>query len=164
MPPVAAGGFRLAAVTLILTGFATFTFEVAWTRVFSIMLGPSTYAFAATLTGFIGGLALGAVAGAFLCGRLRRPASALVVSLTCAAIAAAAAGIGAGGPVLRLLLTSLGGPPPAFGWVLLTRAVVAVALIGPLAFFLGVSFPLSLELSGHSKDGMARRLGSLFTP
>lgn len=161
-PKVAAGGYGLAAAVLVLTGFATFTFEIVWTRLFSIMLGPSTYAFAATLTAFIGGLALGAAAGAWLSGRLRRPATALVIALSCAAIAAAAAAYAAGGPVLRLLLADLGRPQPSFAWVLLKNSALVAAMVGPLALFLGVSFPLVLELSGHGEESMARRLGSLY--
>ena len=37
--------------------------EVAWTRVFAMILGPTTYAFATMLAAFIGGIAVGAVAG-----------------------------------------------------------------------------------------------------
>ncbi len=43
----------LAGVALAFTGFATFLYEITWTRVFSLIIGPSTYAFAATVTGMI---------------------------------------------------------------------------------------------------------------
>lgn len=161
-PNASAGGFGHAAAVLVLTGLATFMFEIAWTRFCSIVLGPSTYAFAATLTAFIGGLAFGAIAGAFLSGRVRRPALALTVSLTFAAVAAAAASYYAGGPIMRLMLAELSGPPRSFAWLLLKRSALVAALVGPLAFGLGVSFPLVLELSGQSEGSMARRLGSLY--
>ena len=70
------------------TGFATFMYEVVWTRVLAMSVGPSIYAFAATLTSFITGLALGSFAGAFLADRSRRPA--VVLALTLIATAAAA--------------------------------------------------------------------------
>ena len=37
-----------------------------------------------------------------------------------------------------------------------------MAIVGPLAFGLGVSFPLVLELGGHHEGSMARRLGWLY--
>ena len=66
-------GSWLAATTLALTGFATFVYEVAWARVLAMVVGPSIYAVAATLTSFITGLALGAFAGASLAERTRHP-------------------------------------------------------------------------------------------
>jgi spermidine synthase len=160
--PAPVGRPGLAAAILVLTGFATFMFEIAWTRVFSIVLGPSTYAFAATLTAFIAGLAAGGAAGAFIAGRARRPALALAVALTFAACAAAAASAYAGGPLLRALLADLVAPSQAFEWLLLKRSALVMAIVGPLAFGLGVSFPLVLELSGQHDGSMARRLGWLY--
>ncbi|MGH8632244.1 MAG: fused MFS/spermidine synthase, partial [Burkholderiales bacterium] len=72
--------YRLAAIVLALTGLATFLYEIAWTRVFSMSLGPSTYAFAATLTSFVTGLAAGSFVGAAVAKRAR-PAFALATTL-----------------------------------------------------------------------------------
>ena len=55
--------YGLAAAVLAFTGFATFVHEVVWTRVLAMVVGPSIYAFAATLTSFITGLALGSFVG-----------------------------------------------------------------------------------------------------
>ncbi len=80
--------YRLAAMTLALTGFATFVYEVAWTRVLAMVVGPSIYAVAATLTSFITGLALGAFAGASLAERNPNPATTLALTLLGTATAA----------------------------------------------------------------------------
>ena len=56
-------GRWLPAAVLGLSGFAALVYEVTFTRVLAIALGPTTYAFAAMLTAFIGGLALGACLG-----------------------------------------------------------------------------------------------------
>lgn len=45
-----------------LTGFAALVLEVAWTRVLSLVLGPSVYAFSVMLATFLVGLAVGAFA------------------------------------------------------------------------------------------------------
>ncbi|MGE3843600.1 MAG: fused MFS/spermidine synthase, partial [Vicinamibacterales bacterium] len=48
----------LAAIVLGLTGLATFTFEITWARTLSQIFGPTTYAFAATVSLLICGLAV----------------------------------------------------------------------------------------------------------
>ena len=86
----------LAAALLSITGAATFIAEVAWTRVFALLVGPSTYAFAATVAAFIGGLALGATAGTGIGARTRRPALAIGLLLGAATIGSAWASTAAG--------------------------------------------------------------------
>ena len=81
-PPPATGHFRLAAAILIVTGFAGLLYEVAWTRTVASLLGPTTYAFAGTVSVLITGLALGGAAGGVLVARRVRPHVALAVSLT----------------------------------------------------------------------------------
>ena len=63
---------------------------------FSSIIGPSTYAFAATVTGIIAGLAVGSAVGSALAGRVRRPELPLAVALAAAALAASWASAYAG--------------------------------------------------------------------
>ena len=63
----------LAAGVLGLTGFASLMHEIVWTRILALVLGPTIYAFAATVAVVIGGVALGSALGAWLLGRVRRP-------------------------------------------------------------------------------------------
>lgn len=53
---------RYVLFSFALTGFAALTLEVAWTRVLSLVLGPSVYAFSVMLATFLIGLALGSFA------------------------------------------------------------------------------------------------------
>jgi spermidine synthase len=57
-PPVA----RYVLLSFALTGFAALVLEVAWTRVLSLVLGPSVYAFSVMLATFLVGLAAGSFA------------------------------------------------------------------------------------------------------
>ena len=43
--------------------------EIAWTRILALVLGPTTYAFAATLAAVIAGVAIGSAAGSWMVGR-----------------------------------------------------------------------------------------------
>lgn len=53
---------RYILLSFALTGFAALVLEVAWTRVLSLVLGPSVYAFSVMLATFLVGLAVGAFA------------------------------------------------------------------------------------------------------
>ena len=75
-------------VVLAFTGFSTFVYEIAWMRLFAMVIGPSTYAFSATVSAFIVALAIGSVLGTFAVARARRPAAVLALALTIAAISA----------------------------------------------------------------------------
>src|SRR4029079_14199417 len=53
------GLYRLLTATALLTGAASFVYEVAWIRMLSMALGSSTHAFELMLSAFILGLACG---------------------------------------------------------------------------------------------------------
>ena len=154
-------------MALVSTGFATFLYEIAWTRVFSILLGPSTYAFAATGTGIIGGLAIGSACGSALVRRVRRPEVPLAIALLAAVAAANGASIYAG--VMPLVMAERFAESQSPGRLLLANSVLAAALVAPIAIALGAAFPLSLEIAGtHARDEsddartVARRIGVLY--
>jgi spermidine synthase len=153
--------YGLAAAVLALTGFATFVHEVVWTRVLAMVVGPSIYAFAATLTSFITGLALGSFVGASLAERSRRPAVALALTLTatagaaCVSIALVGSSLLEIGPGASRHTASLVG-------IALPHLAIAFGLTLPIAFGLGVAFPLSLELAGSRDAIPAQRLGVLY--
>ena len=94
--PLASGAGRsappaprwLAVVVLGLSGFAALLHEIAWTRILALVLGPTTYAFAATLAVVIAGVAVGSGAGAWVVSRTRRPAAWLAFALASAAVTA----------------------------------------------------------------------------
>src|SRR5439155_11272187 len=88
----------LPAAILAVSGFVALVYEVTWTRVLAMTLGPTTYAFSAMLVAFIAGLAIGSAIAASIVSRVRRPG----VWLGAAMIATAAAALVAGGRVDRL--------------------------------------------------------------
>ena len=153
--------YGLAAAVLAFTGFATFVQEVVWTRVLAMVVGPSIYAFAATLTSFITGLALGSFVGALLAERTRRPAIALALILTATA-AAACVSIALVGNSLLEIVPGASGRPATLTGIALPRLAIAFGLTLPIALGLGVAFPLSLELAGSRDSIPARRLGVLY--
>lgn len=115
-------------------GLAFFFVEIAWIQKFVLFLGHPLSAVAVVLTGFLIFAGLGAGASAALERRLER--------MQVSAIDVAVAGIA----VTALLYLAL--LPPLFealsGLSGAWRVAVALALIAPLAFFMGMPFPLGL--------------------
>src|SRR5262249_49302526 len=56
----------LAMAVAASSGFVALAFEVAWTRLLTLVVGPTTYAFTTVLVSFIVGITLGSAAGARL--------------------------------------------------------------------------------------------------
>jgi spermidine synthase len=159
----------LAGLVLASTGFATFLYEITWTRVFSTLIGPSTYAFVATVTGIIAGLALGSALGSVLIGRTRRPEFPLALALLVAALAASWASAYVT-VMSRTIAEGFARSTPGYDQQLFTNSVLAAALVAPIAIALGVAFPLALELAGarpdpaedHSSGTVVQRLGIVY--
>ena len=59
----ASSQFWVAAVILSITGLVGLLYKVAWTRSVASLLGPTTYAFAGTVSVLISGLAIGGAVG-----------------------------------------------------------------------------------------------------
>ena len=153
--------YGLAASVLALTGFATFAHEVVWTRVLAMVVGPSIFAFAATLTSFISGLALGSFVGASLAERSRRTTTALAMVLIATAAASCVSLVIVGSPLVDIGPDDSGRMASVAG-IPLPLLAIACGLTFPIAFGLGVAFPLSLELAGSPDALPARRLGILY--
>jgi len=159
----------LATIVLALTGSATFLYEIAWTRLFSTLIGPSTYAFAATVTGLITGLAIGSALGSRLAGRTRRHEIVLALALLAAAIAASGATAYAAAAPLAIA-ERFARAPQAYGEQVLTYAALAGLLVAPAGIALGIAFPFALEIAGARRDPgstgrvrtVAERLGLVY--
>ena len=157
--------YTLAAAVLVLTGFATFVYEVVWTRVLAMVVGPSIYAVAATLTSFITGLALGSFVGASVAERTRHTAAALALTLAATAAVACASIALVGHSLLEMgpgAALGPGVPPGSLVSTALPQLATAFGLTLPIALGLGIAFPLSLELAGSRDAIPARRLGVLY--
>ncbi|HUS09650.1 MAG TPA: fused MFS/spermidine synthase [Pyrinomonadaceae bacterium] len=134
-------------VCAFISGFVTFSTQVAWTRMLTMIVGSSTYAFSIVVALFLLGLSGGAyvIARKNLSGRLRRAvvwvelvtALSLFLSLVMAnKIPGLLVTMG-----LRLQVQSWGG--------LLTLQIVSVALLILLpAFLMGMVMPLVLVWAG----------------
>lgn len=53
-------------IAFALSGASALTYEVVWTRAFSLVIGSSTYAMSTVLAAFMAGLSLGSLIGGYL--------------------------------------------------------------------------------------------------
>lgn len=161
-PPPAVDYRWLAALVLGLSGFASLMHEIAWTRVLALVLGPTTYAFAATLAAVITGVALGSAGGVWLTGRVRQPAAWLtsMLALGAASIGISYALAGRWFPSLVAQLMATADDP--FAQLLRQGLLLTAALIIPTAACLGAAFPLALALTGADGVQAPRRFGVIY--
>ena len=130
---------RFGAYFLAL-GLGFMFIEIAWIQKFVLFVGHPLYAIAVALTGFL----VFAGIGAALSARLERhlpQAGNLAIGTAVMAIAVIALGYLAVLPPLFDALATLSDA---------MRIVIALALIAPLAFFMGMPFPLGLALVARS--------------
>ena len=152
----------VAVAVLGLSGFAALIHEIAWTRILSLVLGPTTYAFAATLAAVITGVALGSAAGAAVVGRTRRPAGWLALTLAVAAITASWTYSIAGTRVPLLVAQQVAAASTSFDQLLRDGTMLTAALILPTAACLGAAFPLALAMVSDPTKPAAGRFGLVY--
>jgi spermidine synthase len=154
----------LAIAVLGLSGFAALVHEIAWTRILALVLGPTTYAFAATLAAVVAGVAIGSGFGTWLTGRVDRRAHAswLAFVLGAGAITIVITSVLAGGFVPGVVAREVARSPDSFAMLLREGMLLTSALILPTAICLGAAFPLGLSLAGDPEHSAARRFGLVY--
>ena len=152
----------LAAAALGVTGLASLTLQVVWTRLLASMLGPTTYAFSAIVAVFILGIAGGSFAGARLSRRVRRPEAALglVIVLSAALALAAATTVDT---VLLAIAHLVATPGVTFTQVLMREGVFTLGILLPMALAFGAAFPLALAVASRDESSMVADLGLVYS-
>lgn len=143
----------------IVSGFVTFSAQVAWTRLLTMVIGSSTYAFSIVVALFL----LGLYGGAFVVSRqpqkkdLRR--TVLQFELATAAFLVFSLWIINITPALLLSVGQRFGTHTWFG-LLMLQVLVACMLILVPAFLMGMIMPLVLVWAGGAaKKDAVRRVG-----
>ncbi len=155
-----ARGVRLVYLAIGLSGFCALGAEVVWTRLLSLMLGPSVYTFALILAAFLTGLGLGASAGSLVARVTPRPRAALGVCqlLLAAAVGWAAWSISSTLPYLPISASLSPGPWYMFQLDLMRSLWVVL----PAACLWGASFPLALAAAASPGEDTGRLAGRMY--
>ena len=152
----------LAAIVVGLSGFAALVHEIAWTRVLTMVFGPTIYAFAATLAAVIIGIAIGSGIGTAVVARSRQPATWLGLALGLAAVAGMWTSSLAGGPIPRSVAEQIAAAPSLFDQLLVRGALITTALIVPVSALLGAAFPLALAIIDDPRRSAASEFGLVY--
>ena len=157
------GPVLFCAVSILLTGGLSMLYEVAWTRMLSLVVGSSTYAFTLVLTIFLLGLALGSLIYGFLYkpGRWQVSVRSLTlvllllagwVSLTLALIPRL--------PLAMLWMIQL--PGASFLRLLSFETVMAMFLLLVPTILLGAALPMSISIISRATGQLGRDVGGAY--
>ncbi len=153
----------LILIIFVLSGAAGLVYEVVWARQLVLVFGNTTQAVSAILTGFFGGMAIGAVIGGRVADRVRSPlrlygAIELVLVVVVLATSLIFRGLH---EVYRGAYGSLSETPALLS---LVRFVLALLALAPATIFMGATLPtLSRHLTRGVAAGLSREFGRLYT-
>ncbi len=150
----------LVLAIFILSGAAGLVYEIVWSRQLVLVFGNTTQAVSAILTGFFGGMAIGATLGGRVADRVRSPLRlygllelalvviVLVTPLTFQLINEAYRGI----------YPALEGTP----FLALARLVLAVIALAPATIMMGATFPALVRHFARS-TALSQAFGRLYS-
>ena len=144
----------------VLSGAAGLIYEIVWSRQLVLVFGNTTQAVSAILTGFFGGMAIGAVIGGRIADRIRSPLRfygilelALVVVVLVTPLT-----FGLIHEAYRGIYPSLEGTP----WLAVARLVLAVLALAPATIMMGATFPALVRHLTRS-DAIGEAFGRLYS-
>lgn len=146
------------------TSFCALALEVLWARLFILLAGTSVYAFCSVLASYLAGLGLGSLVGARWIPSERKPSrafSALQILLGVVLVATFELYFQHG---KRRLDPSYLYSPLQSLWDFADIFCISAALIGPVTFLYGLSFPLAIRWAGPAgRGGDVGRLSAFST-
>jgi len=151
-------GFRAAVIIFALSGFCAMAYEVVWTKVLTLIMGPTTYSFTLVLAVFITGLALGGWAFGRIADRIANPGWLLAVTQGAAALLALAAGHRMGNSLFLFQKIDFLFNDRFGGSLFLKSLFLFVFMLAP-AVCLGAAFPLTMRMAARTGDHLGRSIG-----
>lgn len=155
------GAVVAALVIFAVSGFCSMAYEVIWTKLLALIIGPTTYSFTIVLVTFITGLALGSMLFGWLGDKVRRPIWLLLYTQLAAGL-------------LALLVSQLLGNSQFFfaklihqfqdNFLLLniSKAVILFCFILLPTLCLGATFPLVGKIYTRSLSNVGKSIGSVY--
>ena len=143
----------------VLSGAAGLIYEIVWSRQLVLVFGNTTQAVSAILTGFFGGMAIGATIGGRIADRVRSPLQlygllevALVVVVLVTPLT-----FGVINEVYRGIYPALEGTP----FLALARLGLAVLALSPATIMMGATFPALVRHFARS-SALSQAFGRLY--
>jgi spermidine synthase len=143
------------------SGFCSMAYEVFWTRLLGLIIGPTTYSFSLVVSTFIIGLALGNIIFGWLADRVKDAFRLLIITQACAAFLALLVSQFLGNSQFffsKLIYTF----QDAFGEKILAQSVILFfILVGP-TILLGATFPLVNKIYARSLAEIGKSIGTAY--
>jgi len=151
-------------IAFALSGASALTYEVVWTRAFSLVIGSSTYAMSTVLAAFMAGLSLGSLVGGYLADKKKDA----LFCPTCFAFLEIATGF-LGLLILPIILRL----SPIYAWLYyrfnlsfsqfsLAQLIVVFLILLPPTILMGATFPLVLKARANLKNKPGTEAGSVY--
>jgi spermidine synthase len=156
------GQRRKAALAIFgISGFAAMVYEVVWTRLLGLLIGPTTYSFTVVVATFILGLAAGSVVFGRIADRGRHPLLILAATQMGAAVLAVLVSqfLGVSQFFFAKLIYAL---KDAFALLNALQAVLLFVVLLPPTFLLGGAFPLVNRIYARSFEDVGRTVGTAY--
>ena len=157
------GSPGLACAAAMLSGFAALIYEVAWTRLLALVIGPTTYAFATMAAAFISGLAIGSAIGTAVSRRVPQPVVWLSAMLATSAITASGAAWLTATQMPLIVAGQVADPSAAFSQVVVAQAFGTALVLLPMTLALGATFPLALAVAGGTSSDVGHEAARVYT-
>jgi len=161
-PVAARRAVALIPVVMAVSGAATMIYEVAWSRFLTLILGSSVYAFTTMLVAFLIGTAGGALFGS---GRVDRPGTRPVRWIAGALFGAGIAAFGTSHlfPLMPFWYVDLFAAfRGADGLFTFAEAGLALIVMAPATFCIGLVFPFAAKVVATSPGAVARDVARLY--
>jgi spermidine synthase len=144
-----------------ISGFCSMAYEVIWTRLLGLIIGPTTYSFSLVVSTFIIGLALGNILFGWLADRIREIFRLLVITQICAACLALLVSqfLGHSQFLFSKLIYTLQGD---FGKMVLVQSMILFFLLVGPTVFLGATFPLVSRIYARSLPDIGKSIGTAY--
>ena len=149
---------RLGMAAAGISGFTALVYEVCWTRLLALVIGPTTYAFTTVVASFIIGIAVGSAAGARFIRRTSHRVMWLGGMLMVTAVASSVASWFASSRLPLIVASQVSDSGAAFGGVFARQAFAVGVLLLPMTCALGATF--SFALAAALPDGEAIGAGA----
>lgn len=155
------GRMKAALAVFGISGFAAMAYEVIWTRLLGLLIGPTTYSFTVVVATFILGLAAGSLVFGRIADRSRDPLLILAATQMGAAVLAVLVSqlLGVSQFFFAKLIYAMKDDFPLLNAV--QAGLLFTALLPP-TFLLGGAFPLVSRICASSPDGVGRTVGTAY--
>ena len=158
-PPVV---LYCALAIFMVSGFCAMAYEVFWTKLLGLLIGPTTYSFTIVLVTFIAGLALGNLAFGRWADKTKDVPGLLIVSQTAAAFFALFVSQFFGNSQL-FFAKLIHGFSDQFTAFFIIQALTLFGFMILPTFFLGATFPLVAKIYTRSLSTVGRSIGVAYT-